>query len=130
MRGHNEIACVYNFFTSLGWRFSLDDEETVVVEFSEDMTTDDIALALAQGCHDPLVEVIKEEARLARKQFVGGPHNGESHRGSIGQRIGIREHRGCYAVYEVSEDGRAFFQGWASTRCAIGEGKLTKRPET
>jgi hypothetical protein len=131
MRGHNEMACVYHFFKSLGWRFSLDDEEeTLRVQFPEDTTIDDVAETLAQEFYEPLVEVVKEEARLERRQLVGGPHNGEPHLGSVGQRIGIRERRGCYSVYMVSEDGRAFFQGWASSRCAIGEGKLTKRPET
>lgn len=130
MRGHNEMACVVRFLRQLGWEFSLDDEETVSVGIPAEQTIDDIGEALAMDCCDAVIHAIESEARRARRQFVGGPLNGERHPGKPGDMfVEFPCVDASGSVYVVSEDGRAFFQGYAESIEGARRGEVTGKPK-
>lgn len=116
------------FLESLGFRFSLDLDDELEITCPEFLSPDQIKARLLQDSA-AIVGRIKMRAKNRMRQFVGGPFNGEPHAlhhyYPNGRGIGMRVARAEWAAYWLSPDGRAFFQGMAtSEKKAKGIGDL------
>lgn len=118
------------FMRQLGFEFHLDWDGELEIEYPLDLTPGQIAQALLS--HDREIAcVVKRQAACDREQCVGGPFNGRRHEWLRGNLEGLRVKRGCWAVYLVVPDGRAFFQGFASSEKKARQGELCcKRKKT
>lgn len=112
------IPDALSFLEDLGFRFHLDWDESLLILPPENLTGEDVLEEFGKH-QDAAVLVLK--ARHCRRMQVcfGGPFNGRRHRYEApldqGRWFGIRVERARWAAYKVSEDNRAFFQGYASS---------------
>jgi hypothetical protein len=104
----------------LGFELGLDLDNSLLIEPPAAVTVEQI-VELLRSCEPSLVQELQDEARRARRQFVGGPLNGRRH-GMLGccKAIPMKISRGRWAAYWIAgdyNDGRAFFVGYATSEC-------------
>ena len=116
----------------MGFRFSLDWDESVIVSEPESIDPKAVAELLSQqACAETIKCVLKHRALADRRRFIGGPFDGKPHRlwfkPSLSRTdkdgrfthepvfAGVRVKRGHWAVYEILPDERAVYRGVASS---------------
>lgn len=105
------------FLESLGFTFHLDWDDELQIDYPEDLTPERIALTLGEY-RQHIVRTLKNRAEHDRMQLVGGPFNGERHGWTTcwGRTLHARKvKRAWWAAYQLQEDGRAIFKGYATS---------------
>ena len=118
------------FLESIGFTFSLDFDEQVEIEYPEDVTPRYIATEVGKY-HESIRNALNSRAKILRRQFVGGPFNGDRHGRfpwSANKIIARQVRRAMWAVYEIRDpnDGRAWFLGYASSEIKAKRKELIK----
>jgi hypothetical protein len=105
------------FLTLLGFNISIDFDENLRIEPPRDCSATKIAELLAAEFAAPLAQQVVWRAQRERKQYLGGPFNGQQHGESNGFTpcLAARVRRGHWAAYFLVDDGRAFFMGLATS---------------
>ncbi len=110
-------AAMLKMFRNLGIKLGLDYDHTLIVRARSVSARSIEREVLAMD--DRLVELIKDEAWQARRQYMGGPLAGLSHRQDHRGMILYHAGRGKWHGYYVDQDGRALYAGEAGSRKKI-----------
>jgi len=102
----------------LGWTFELDEDDQLVI------TTSSLHVSVArindilQQCRKRVIQEVKFKAARERRQFLGGPLNGQMHtvNGWCSPGIARNLSRGRWVAYRLEHDGRAFYLGEATNK--------------
>ena len=104
----------------LGYTLSLDLDGDLIV--APPLTIDVAKLtALIELHHQPLANLVQRRAENDRQRYHGGPLDGQRHDRfhswpwSTPRYFGVHIQRAKWAVYQLWEDGRAIFQGYATS---------------
>ncbi len=105
------------FLTELGFDMYIDLDQVLQIDYPEGLTAHQIAMRLGAEYRDELAVAVRHRAMLERHQFIGGPFNGEPHRlsNAFSPLVSMRVSRANWAAYFLVDDGRAFFQGMATS---------------
>ncbi len=116
------------FLESLGFEFHLDFDRQLIIEYPEELTVQDMAIALG-----PLSGGIREHLegrqRIAMHTCMGGPLDGKPHMWPYwnSRKIyAVRVKRAHWAAYRLQRDGRAIFQGYATSQKKARQGEFSK----
>ncbi len=109
------------FLRALGFGFHLDWDGSLLIEEPDYLSASDVLEALGawrEEWRNILARQVTYEAQRDRSFFHGGPSHGKRH-GRDARRaeyfVGCNVARAKWAVYKVVPDGRAFFQGYATS---------------
>lgn len=102
---------------ALGIELSLDWDDQLILRAPSRIEYDEIK-KVAEKYNDVFIHDLQGERRRALSVCVGGPKNGQRHgwSGAWNKIHCVNVHRACWAVYEIQDDGRAFFRGYAKSR--------------
>lgn len=117
-RPAQSIPRTVEFLEELGFAFGIDFDELPMVSYPKRLNPVQIADKLLTTYENGLVNYLLHRANRERWQLVGGPQNGCGHDYEIGDVIAIPNGRRNWSAYLVSPDGRAFFQGFATSKRA------------
>lgn len=109
---------------SVGFTFGLDFDDELMIEYPLEFDPKPLADKLATEHVQEITNYLKRRGQRAREQFVGGPLDGQPHKGLIWLTVEVGTTLVTYgyllhhvapadwAVYLGNpHDGRAFFQG-------------------
>lgn len=119
------------FVRRLGFELGLDlDGE---LEIAAPAAVDPEAMTgLLRECAKSLAHELKDDARRSRKQFVGGPCNGQRYGFTCSPWVAKRLRRGKWAAYFIPDeydDCRAFYVGEATSEGKARKLALTQGPK-
>lgn len=108
-----------DFLRVLGFDFSLDWDGRVIIEYPEAVEPAQVA-TLASKFYKQIAMRMKFEQTRRMSVCMGGPMDGQAHRGYRGLPLIYHVSRGKWAVYRVRayDDPRAVFVGCAKNRKA------------
>ena len=100
----------------LGAKFELDWDNELLVTVPDSEVGEAIA-PIIERCTKQLTRYVFNRAASMKRRCYGGPLNGREHGhcSLFCERFAWRESRAKWAVYELMEDGRAYFKGYASS---------------
>ena len=119
-----ESDCEYlprtmDFLHRFGVRISYADPECETVDIeARDISAEELIAALREY-EAALKRRLRFKRQCALAVCVGGPRNGRPylfHQNSKGEILTYHLSRARWAVYEVGDDGRAWFRGYATSR--------------
>lgn len=110
------LTCTRHLVEALGFKLELDLDSDLLISPPPTINVEDVTRLLI-ACSNALAYEIDSDAKRQRRQFVGGPFNGQKHR-SLGWAhwLAKRVKRGKWAAYYMPDpdfDGRAFYVGEA-----------------
>lgn len=130
------LAATVHFVRELGFTLSLDLDGGLIVKYPPTVSVEAMN-ELLEKCAPHLAHQIKVEANRERRQFVGGPLNGQRHGEYGGWQRHIVWHlgRGRWAAYYMCvrspgefDDGRAFYVGEATSQAKARKLASTQGP--
>src|SRR5438105_983972 len=110
------LAYTRHFVERLGFTLGLDVDNALIIEHPETVRVDEM-IGLLTECQRSLIADIQSDAARDRRQYVGGPANGQKLPLSGSHYRTVHVGRGRWAAYYCPEpysDGRAFYVGEAS----------------
>lgn len=129
-RKSNHLPGVVDFLRDLDFEIGLDFDGQVIIEYPESLNPKDVANELSKYS-DSIRKELTARATMQRRQFVGGPLNGNRH-GHFAwcgnTVIAVRICRAKWACYEITDhaDGRAWFRGFATSEAKAKRKELAK----
>jgi hypothetical protein len=138
-RKHYELSLAVNafdVFTGLGYRFSLDFDDEVLVEQPEELDRSKLNELIEQSMWQIQCR-LKSKQRKQLSVFVGGPLAGKTHKGSsrLDGKMFVKLGPKRWAVYQhamqpvagvgqaVGDDPRLYFRGTSTSERNAREGR-------
>lgn len=115
------------FLRMLKFKIEVDEDNKLIIEKPDRPTSDDIVYCLQQ-CRRQLVQILVDERRFSRKQFHGGPIDGQKHNGVNGEVHVAKVSRAKWAAYFITEE-RGEFAGYATSERKAKILARQKQPE-
>lgn len=112
------LAYTRHFVERLGFKLGLDFDNALIIEHPNAVPIEAV-IELLTKCQASLIAEIKCDAARERRQYVGGPVNGQKIGLSHSHWLTVHVGRGRWAAYYSPlpyRDGRAFYVGEATNQ--------------
>lgn len=102
----------------LGWSFHLDENDDLVITHPPKAISNERWVDVLMQCRKRVKQDVIFKANRERRQFVGGPLNGQRHQEDGYCKAGIAKSlgRADWVAYRLEKDGRAFYLGKATSK--------------